>query len=328
MTNALPLLLLGGAALLMMGGKKKKSSGFVAPALPEAPKLNPTQKKEMSGYGNVTRDRMQWIQRVLLVNGYAPGEPDGKYGAKTQQAVFEFQEDYGLKPDGKPGSKTQAALKQAEADILGAAPPKGAAPSKPAAKPSSTVPSVSGFQIGFNETLTKYKMGVNWKTGVLDKWLNQQRLYGMLATRYADDGELWEDAHPHSMSSKDIWNASQLAVVALAGGAMVVAGGWVALPMVIAGVTDYGLITWGALMAASGGLTAGGIGSLSQIWNGPRGRIIEGSAATAFVEFIRTHKVKVSGGEIPIYALKPTPAVLEFHKQILKYILKFQSSEF
>ena len=320
--NALPILLLGGAALLMMSGKKKKSGSFAAPALPEAPKLNTTQKKEMSGYGNVTRDRMQWIQRVLLVNGYAPGEPDGKYGAKTQQAVFEFQEDYGLKADGKPGSKTQDALRQAEADILGAvAPPKGAA------KPSSTVPSVSGFQIGFNETLTKYKMGVNWKTGVLDKWLNQQRLYGMLATRYADDGELWEDANPHSMSSKDIWTATAVAVGTLAMGAFAVstAGAGAA---VIAGAADYGLIQWGFLMAGDVTMVAMGSGKLSDIWNGPRGRVIEGSAATAFVEFIRTHKVKVSGGEIPIYALKPTPAVLEFHKQILKYILKFQSSEF
>ncbi len=120
MANALPILLLGGAALMMMGGKKKTrpSSGTLAaypPDIPKPPPLSTTQKTEMSGYGNVSRQKMQWIQTALVINGYDPGVPDGVYTAQTKQAVWEFQEDWGgLTVDGKPGKNTQTALKKAE----------------------------------------------------------------------------------------------------------------------------------------------------------------------------------------------------------------------
>jgi peptidoglycan hydrolase-like protein with peptidoglycan-binding domain len=140
MANALPILLLGGAALMMMGGKKKKTGGAIAaypPDIPKPPPLTSTQKTEMSGYGNVTRKKMQWIQTALIINGYDPGVPDGIYTAQTKQAVWEFQEDWGLNPDGKPGKNTQTALKEAEAAAAKEAAPKDLASKEPECQPSN-----------------------------------------------------------------------------------------------------------------------------------------------------------------------------------------------
>ena len=77
------------------------------------------KKMSGSGYGSVTRGRMQEIQTMLLANGYSLGKADGKYGPKTKAAVLAFQKDHMPKSDGwdgKPGSKTQAALEQVEAE--------------------------------------------------------------------------------------------------------------------------------------------------------------------------------------------------------------------
>lgn len=46
------------------------------------------------------------IQSLLTKLGYAPGQIDGIYGAKTQEAVIKFQSDNGLTPDGIVGEKT------------------------------------------------------------------------------------------------------------------------------------------------------------------------------------------------------------------------------
>lgn len=83
-----------------------------------APALTKKAKKAGSGYSNVTRDRMQWIQLSLAALGYdvGPNGMDGLYGDNTKAAVWAFQQDHVAElgePDGKPGKNTQALLESA-----------------------------------------------------------------------------------------------------------------------------------------------------------------------------------------------------------------------
>lgn len=56
--------------------------------------------------GNEVRE----LQRLLLGWGYNPGPIDGVFGAKTEQAVLQFQRDHGLTRDGIVGPITWRAL--------------------------------------------------------------------------------------------------------------------------------------------------------------------------------------------------------------------------
>lgn len=53
----------------------------------------------------------QEVQQALKTAGYYDGTVDGKLGAKTKQAIADFQKDHGLKADGIVGKKTWAVLK-------------------------------------------------------------------------------------------------------------------------------------------------------------------------------------------------------------------------
>ncbi len=69
---------------------------------------------------NVTRiergdkgTRVTKLQQQLITLGYLPaGEADGKFGAKTQQAVRKFQKDQGIKVDGIAGTQTFVRLNE------------------------------------------------------------------------------------------------------------------------------------------------------------------------------------------------------------------------
>lgn len=50
------------------------------------------------------------VQRILQGLGYDPGPTDGFYNAQTQEAVRNFQRDYGLTPDGIFGPRSYEAL--------------------------------------------------------------------------------------------------------------------------------------------------------------------------------------------------------------------------
>lgn len=63
----------------------------------------PTDKPQLS------KDETQEAQNILARLGYEIGEPDGRVGSKTREAVRSFQERKGLKADGYP---THAVLKQ------------------------------------------------------------------------------------------------------------------------------------------------------------------------------------------------------------------------
>ena len=52
------------------------------------------------------------VQRALKKAGYYEGEVDGKFGAKSQKAVADFQKDHDLTSDGIVGQKTWNELKK------------------------------------------------------------------------------------------------------------------------------------------------------------------------------------------------------------------------
>lgn len=54
--------------------------------------------------------RTKAIQQALKEQAYDPGEPDGKFGTKTTQAVWAFQALHGLAKDGVVGPETEAAI--------------------------------------------------------------------------------------------------------------------------------------------------------------------------------------------------------------------------
>ncbi|MEZ5205059.1 MAG: L,D-transpeptidase family protein [Acidimicrobiales bacterium] len=54
--------------------------------------------------------RTKAIQVALEEQGYDPGEPDGKFGTKTTQAVWAFQALNGVPKDGIVGPETEAAI--------------------------------------------------------------------------------------------------------------------------------------------------------------------------------------------------------------------------
>ena len=55
---------------------------------------------------------IRMIQQIFHAAGCDPGEPDGKLGPKTKEAIKCFQEKHQLKTDGKIGYKTLSAMVQ------------------------------------------------------------------------------------------------------------------------------------------------------------------------------------------------------------------------
>jgi peptidoglycan hydrolase-like protein with peptidoglycan-binding domain len=56
------------------------------------------------------------LQEDLTALGYVV-EPDGVYGAATEEQVKSFQDAYGLEPDGKAGANTQAKIAELREEI-------------------------------------------------------------------------------------------------------------------------------------------------------------------------------------------------------------------
>jgi cell wall-associated NlpC family hydrolase len=65
-----------------------------------------------------TGDDVKYCQEMLMKLGYDIGSygADGKFGAKTQEAVKAFQRDHGLNPDGVVGPLTWDAIEEAAPD--------------------------------------------------------------------------------------------------------------------------------------------------------------------------------------------------------------------
>lgn len=71
--------------------------------------LNGGGANALSKYGS-RGDEVTQIQARLTELGYDPGTADGIFGARTQEAVRAFQQDYGLAVDGIAGENTLRAL--------------------------------------------------------------------------------------------------------------------------------------------------------------------------------------------------------------------------
>jgi peptidoglycan hydrolase-like protein with peptidoglycan-binding domain len=68
----------------------------------------PTLKKGASG------DAVKQLQQALKGLGYDPGQADGQFGAKTEQAVKKFQQDHGITADGIVGPITWRNIDEAD----------------------------------------------------------------------------------------------------------------------------------------------------------------------------------------------------------------------
>lgn len=110
---------IGNGMMIHCSGKVKKeklSAKCTDWAVPKGleegdlPVTLPTLRKGSSG------EYVTKLQTMLIQRGYdvGPSGADGKYGAKTTEAVKRFQKNVGLTADGVTGPKTWAALENAE----------------------------------------------------------------------------------------------------------------------------------------------------------------------------------------------------------------------
>ena len=348
MPAMLPLLLLGGAAVVALGGKKKPRAPKLAPTTP--PPIPSADKKATSGYSNVTRERMQEIQTMLISNGYDPGIPDGKYGPKTKQAVWEFQEDWGgLGVDGKPGSKTQAALEEAEQERINALGYTGVKDAcdplnvntwgagnicefdgtkwilRKGTLPKNAVPPISAMQVGFSADYSNLAIGSQFRLGVLDPWLNQRRLDGLLVTKY------------HGPTLVEYLSKNPTTFLAETFGIGKARGEALYALMFVASTGGFGLgakaiqkavVKVGQTVAVKAATYGPLMGVMEKVF----GTDAEGAAASAveaFAEFSKTHYVLVGNKKVKIIDLPASKnSVKSFTKYIMDYIQKFQKMRF
>ena len=60
----------------------------------------------------LTRAQRRELMRLLARRGYDVGEPDGKIGQKTRDAIKEVENGLGMKPTGRPGGRVLEALRR------------------------------------------------------------------------------------------------------------------------------------------------------------------------------------------------------------------------
>lgn len=59
----------------------------------------------------LTRAERRQLQQLLTARGYDVGEPDGKIGQKTRDAIKQIESQIGMSPTGRPGGRVLQALK-------------------------------------------------------------------------------------------------------------------------------------------------------------------------------------------------------------------------
>ncbi len=122
--------LAGAKTLSLLYGKSPASSGGASAPAPSGNSSGNTSQISGTSTGAVTPgtpfggnyatlrngdqgDRVLALQKALNTLGYLSGGLDGKYGSKTQGAVYSFQKKSGLSPDGVAGKRTLQALEAA-----------------------------------------------------------------------------------------------------------------------------------------------------------------------------------------------------------------------
>jgi lytic murein transglycosylase len=86
-----------GLAIALLGDRLKGQPGIRTAWPTDDPPLSRAQRKE--------------LQSLLLSRGYDVGEPDGKVGAKTREAIKDVERQLGMEQRGRPGAKVLQALR-------------------------------------------------------------------------------------------------------------------------------------------------------------------------------------------------------------------------
>ena len=120
------------------------------------------------GYGSSGSD-VRELQNALIAAGYDVGNTgaDGIFGAKTQAAVKQYQQDNGLSVDGIAGVQTQGSLYSTKKE-----------------ETPSYSPSSSGWGDSTYKALLQQAIGMNF-----DDWTKGEQ-YKALASRYGDIGKM------------------------------------------------------------------------------------------------------------------------------------------
>ena len=87
-----------GLAIAILGDRLRGGPGIQTPWPTDDPPLSRVERRE--------------LQRLLLARGYDVGEPDGRVGSKTRDAIKDVERQIGLSPTGRPGGKVLQALKR------------------------------------------------------------------------------------------------------------------------------------------------------------------------------------------------------------------------
>lgn len=338
-TSPLPILL-GVGALLLLKGKKKDA--------PTAPAGNGTDSDAdvgggaatggggtsggstasgSSGYANVSIAKMKVIQSQLLQLGFNPGDIDGKwvYGGNTYKAVKLFQESVGLEVDGKPGSNTQGKLAEMAGSGSSSDPGTGGGGgSTPGGQVDpDALPPVGGNEVGFSLNMQEMAIGYAWRIGVLDQWLNQQRLAGWLETKHNEvEPEAFYEAYPDATAQ----TANELRQALLSG---VSPGGALADFLSFMPV-DYTIIGVTSAMSHLNTLYESVQYDLFASESDQKKNDIAASGARAVRKFIQSHYVKVNGVSEPVKIsdLPRVGEVVDLIALIEHTTAKFQKSTF
>jgi lytic murein transglycosylase len=86
-----------GLAIALLGDRLKGQPGIRTAWPTDDPPLSRAQRRE--------------LQSLLLARGYDVGEPDGKVGPKTREAIKDVERQIGLQQRGRPGGKVLQALR-------------------------------------------------------------------------------------------------------------------------------------------------------------------------------------------------------------------------
>ena len=74
----------------------------------------PAGQLNMDAVPNLSEENIRQVQEALRKKGFDPGPVDGIFGPKTEEAVRNFQDRYGMKASGKIDNQTLFALGEAE----------------------------------------------------------------------------------------------------------------------------------------------------------------------------------------------------------------------
>ena len=128
------------------------------------------------------------LQEALVQLGYMSGKPDGKYGAKTVNAVKTFQKNNNLTADGVAGEKTLKLLFSGTAKAASTAAPAAKATATPAPKATATpVPGTlregdKGTEV---QSMQEKLIGLGYLTGKADGVFGRQTLEAVIAFQKA-----------------------------------------------------------------------------------------------------------------------------------------------